>query len=161
MDVAILDQPGNGNRLPDPVVALVPDMADMANADSKDSDREEDAVGAVHNGTQRKYSPPPGIEDVREAYEDLRTILKPNRKIGPGFDPITQERLEGVRQFLWNYVDPDTIAHGGTVGSSWKAASEQTAHALGKGNYLAWNLQKWARAFIIDCKDLPSKSSVW
>jgi len=66
-----------------------------------------------------------------------------------------QERLEQVRQFLWNYVDPNTTAHGGTVGSSWKATSEQTAHALRRGNYLAQNLQKWGCMYISDHNDLP------
>ena len=88
--------------------------------------------------------------------------MKPKQKTGPGcgFDPITQERLEQVRQFLWNYTDPATTAHGGTAGSSWQATSEQTAHALGKGVHLARNLQKWARAFIIDRNNLPTPNTL-
>ena len=80
------------------------------------------------------------VLDTHRAHEDLQKILKPNQKTRHKFDLIMQERLEQVRQFLWNYVDPNTMAHGGTIGSSWKAASEQTAHALGRGNYLARNL---------------------
>ena len=103
----------------------------------------------------RTYLSPPGIEDARTAYEDLQMILKPKRKSGqghmdPGFDSITRERLEQTRQFLWNYV---------ACGGSWMAASEQTACMLGKGNYLARNLRKWGRAFIIDREDLPFNAS--
>jgi len=109
--------------------------------------------------------PPLGIEDAQTAYKDIQKILKPKQKTGPGygFDPIIQERLEQVHQFLCNYTDPATTAHRGTAGSSWQATSEQTAYALGKGVHLAQNLQKWAHAFIIDCNNLPSPntSSGW
>ena len=73
----------------------------------------------------------------------------------PGFDPLTQERLEQMHQFLWNYVDPNMMAQGGTAGSSWVAASEQMAHALAKGNYLVRKLHEWCCAFILDHEDLP------
>lgn len=103
------------------------------------------------------YSPPPEIEDAHWAYEDLQTMLKPNQKTWHRFDPITRERLDQVRQFLWNYVGLDSTVHGGgTAGSTWKAASEQTAHALGKGDYLARNLRKWGHAFIINREDIPT-----
>jgi len=105
---------------------------------------------------------PPSKEEARRAYEDLQSILKPKRKNGPGhvdpgFDPFTRERLEQLRQFLWNYTDPDSTAHGlgNRFKSLWKAASNQTAHALTKGDYLARNLQKWGCAFIADCEDIP------
>lgn len=93
-----------------------------------------------HNADDRndgKYSPPPGLEGTCRAYKDLQKILKPNQKTGPKFNPIMQERLNQVHQFLWNYMDPETTAYGGTASSSWKAALEQTAHMLGRGNYLA------------------------
>ena len=90
---------------------------------------------------------PPSKEEARRTYEDLQSILKPKRKNGPGhvdpgFDPFTREQLEQLRQFLWNYTDPDSTAHGlgNQFKSSWKAASNQTAHALTKGDYLARNL---------------------
>jgi hypothetical protein len=165
----------NGNTCPEtvtlvpevdaPVPELIPtgeeDDEDDEDEDEEEDEDEDEEIDEGPDGEKpSNYLPPPGIEDARRAYEDLQGILKPKRKKGPGhvdpgFDPMTCERLEQVRQFLWNYVDPKTTAHGGTAGSSWVAASEQTAHALAKGNYLTRNLRKWGRAFILDCEDLP------
>ena len=155
------------NESRDPA-ALVPEMADMnhmIDADSDDGNNNSDQDSDGNHGPgideYRVYLPPPGIEDAWRAYEDIQKILKSNQKRQPGLDSITQERLEQVCQFLWTYVDPKTTAHGGTSGSSWQAASQQTAHALGRGIYLARNLRKWARAFIIDREDFPGNSSGW
>jgi len=130
-------------------------MVDVPVVDADPEDNNDDNQVGIEDETHGQYSPPLGIEDAYRAHEDLQKLLKPNQKTGSKFDPIMQERLEQVHQFLWNYVDPNTMACGGTVGSSWKAASEQTAHALGRGNYLARNLRKWGCAYISDREDLP------
>lgn len=162
-------EPKNGNRGP---TALVPGMADLIDAGPEEEGVHDDDQDGIDDDQDRTnvekhgaYSSPPGIQDARSAHEDLQKILKPKRQSGhghwrdPGLNPIMRERLEQIHQFLWNYVDPDTTAQGGTARSSWKAASEQTAHMLGKGGYLARNLRKWARAFIINREDLPTNSS--
>lgn len=152
-------EPKNGNRDP---ATLVPGMADLIDLDADPEEDVHDSADGINDRKHGMYVPPPGIEDARCARRDLQKILKSNQKTGPGhvdLDSTTRERLGQVCQFLWNYLDPDTTAHGGTAGSSWKAASEQTAHAIGKGDYLARNLWKWARAFIINREDLPIKSS--
>jgi hypothetical protein len=159
----------NGNGYPEtviPVPEVDASMPELIPAEEEEGGEEEEEDEEADKGPDEdkpqagNYSPPPGIEDARRAYEDLQKILKPKRKNGPGyvdpgFDPLTRERLEQMRQFLWNYVDPNTMAQGGTAGSSWVAASEQTAHALAKGNYLARKLRKWCHAFILDREDLP------
>jgi len=140
---ATLDKPENG-------IELQEHMADMIDTDPEDGYNHNDDQNMIDDNRMSatsQYLPPPGIEAAHRAYKDVQLLLKPKWKTGPGyvdpeFDSITQERLEQIRLFLWSYVDPDTTAHGGTVGSSWMAASKQTAHTLGKGNYLAQNLQK-------------------
>jgi len=133
---AMQHQPENRNGLLD-LATPVPEIADMVNAASEEGDGHNDDQDGTGDTIHGKHSPPPGIEDMCRAYEDLQMMLKPNRKTGPRFDPQTQEKLEQMCQFLWNYVDPDTTAHRGIAGSSWMAASGQTAHALGKGYHLA------------------------
>jgi hypothetical protein len=148
----------NGNDYPETVIPVpevdesIPELI-PAGEDEDDQDQDQEMDEEPDDDKPGKYSPPPGIEDARRAYEDLQKILKPKQKKGPGhvdpgLDPLTHEWLEQMCQFLWNYVDPKTTAHGGTSRSSWVTASEQTAHALGKGNYLARTLRKWCRAFI-------------
>jgi len=156
---AVPHQPQNGNR----DLTAIPGMANMIDTDPEEPDDRNDDQHETGDKKHRTFLPPPGIEDVRRAYEDLQGILKPKRKTGPGHvDPglnlITRERLEQVCQFLWNYVGPDTTPHGGTISTSWMATSEQTARAVGRGSNLARNLWTWSRAFITD-RSLPISSS--
>ena len=165
MDACPAQNPEYGNEPSGPsdhasdLAPPIPEMVDMDDTDFEDLEDNDDDHGNDQGGFKDKkhwsYSPP-GIEDACMAYADLQKILKSNHKTRPKLDPITQERLEQVRQFLWNYVDPSTTAHGARVGSSWMAASEQTAHVLGKGYHLARNLRNWGRAFIADREDLPT-----
>ena len=52
----------------------------------------------------------PSIEEVTSALEDLKKILKPPRHAGkgyrdPGLDLVFRARLEGMRQFMWTYIN--------------------------------------------------------
>ena len=52
----------------------------------------------------------PGIEEVMSALEDLKKIFKPPRHAGkgyrdPGLDLVFRARLEGMRQFMWTYIN--------------------------------------------------------
>jgi hypothetical protein len=85
---------------------------------------------------------PPTIEVV-SAHMDLQRILKPPRRTGRGykdleFDHLFQYRLEGMKQFMWAYINPKS----GFTGQ-WQAASLKTADNLEKGPALAKNLRIW------------------
>ena len=82
-------------------------------------------------------------------------ILKPPRKTGrghkdPELDNLFRGRLEGMRQFMWTYINPQSGATG-----QWKAASLKTANNLEKGDSHTKKLRSWTRAFIADCENLP------
>ena len=155
--------PDMTNTLPEPEGAQGGDNSESDHDDSEPESDYDDQRGINGDGITRKCRPylPPGIEGASMAYEDLQKMLKPNQKTEARFDPITRERLEQIRQFIWNYISPDTtaMAH---VSKTWMTASQQTARALGKGNYLAQNLRKWGRAFITDRANLPtSQYGLW
>lgn len=102
-DIAIHHQ--SKNQFP----TLVPDMADTEpegaeeGDDSKslsESDHDDPSLSQGSINSKRGPYLPPGIEGAHMAYEDLYRMLKPNQKTESTFDPITQERLEQVRQFI-------------------------------------------------------------
>ena len=68
----------------------------------------------------------------------------------PEFDLLFRTRLEGMRQFMWTYINPNS----GTTGQ-WQGSSLKTANNLEKGPTYAWKLHDWIRAYIADCEDLP------
>ena len=101
------------------------------------------------------FAPPPTIEEVTSAHMDLQQILKPPHHSGrgykdPEFDHLFQHRLEGMKQFMWVYIN---LKSGFT--GKWQAASLKTADNLEKGPALAKNLCIWTQAFIADHEDLP------
>jgi hypothetical protein len=98
---------------------------------------------------------PPTIKEVASAHADLQRILKLPRHTGrgykdPEFDHLFQYHLEGMKQFMWAYIN---LKSGFT--GKWQAASLKTADNLEKRPALAKNLRIWTRAFIADRKDLP------
>ncbi|KAF7969760.1 hypothetical protein HWV62_11377 [Athelia sp. TMB] len=101
------------------------------------------------------FLPAPGLLDAKSALEDLKRILRPPRKSGPGYedpklDPMFRERLEGMKQLLWTYIDPESLTY-----NQWQAASLRTSRSLGWSVYRARKLREWSRAFILDREDLP------
>ena len=101
------------------------------------------------------FAPLSTIEEVALAHGDLQQILKLPRHSGRGykdleFDQLFQYHLEGMKQFMWAYINPKS----GYTGQ-WQATLLKTADNLEKGLALAKNLRAWTRAFIADRKDLP------
>lgn len=118
---------------------------------SNGSSRAADTIMGAARGT---FNPPPTMEEVLSAHTDLQRILKPPRCTGRGYkdpelDKLFQQRLEGMKQFMWTYINPKS----GYTGQ-WQAASLKTADNLEKGPALAKNLRTWTRAFIADREDL-------
>jgi hypothetical protein len=109
----------------------------------------------TRHGTQiGKYLPPPSVEQIRSALDDLKNILQPRRRnrIGykdPEFDALFRGRLEGMRQFMWAYVNPDSSTHGCWGASSLRVASDREA-----GSSHACKLREWTRAFVDDRENL-------
>ena len=96
---------------------------------------------------------PPTFGEARAALEDIKKVLKPPRKKGPGYqhhdlDELTYSRVEAMRKFLWKYID------GGET-RGWMRASLETARDHERGPAHARLLREWTRAFIVDREDLP------
>jgi hypothetical protein len=97
----------------------------------------------------------PSIEEAQAALDNLKRILKPPRATGrgykdPGLDLVLRERLDGMKQFLWAYVNPQLPTYG-----KWTAASLSAASALERSPFHAQMLWDRVRAFIADRGDLP------
>ncbi|KAG1866327.1 hypothetical protein C8R48DRAFT_772427 [Suillus tomentosus] len=75
------------------------------------------------------YKPSPTVEEAHLAFNDIKRILRPPKKTAgyqdPKLDSVFRRRLEGMKQFLWVYVDPQSSAYG-----KWTMASLLTAKAL-------------------------------
>ena len=97
------------------------------------------------------------IEEVTSALEDLKRILKLPRHVGkgykdPGLDLVFRSRLEGMKLFMWTYINPNS----GFAGR-WTASSLHTANCLQRGPSHAQTLCEWVRAFVIDRENLLVK----
>jgi hypothetical protein len=120
-------------------------------------------TGATEQGAQTtgipstwpgSFSPSPTLEEATLALQGLKNILRPPRH-GAGYkdpklDLFFHEWLEGMKQFLWAYINPNSKTYG-----CWQAVSLQTADALEKGLSHARKLHEWGRAFLVDRSDLP------
>jgi hypothetical protein len=98
----------------------------------------------------------PTIAEAEAAFEDIKKILKPTRKKGPGYvhhglDDFTHSRVEAMRKFLWKYVAGNSTAR-------WGAAALETARDHGRGPHHARLLREWTHGFIKNRKDLPTNS---
>jgi hypothetical protein len=105
-----------------------------------------------------QYSPPPTVNEAAAALKDIKLMLKPPRASGIGYkdprlDSLLRSRLEKMKMFLWNYVDPSNTTRG------WQAASLQTARAFEKTTWLAGRLRQWVRAYILDRE--PALECLW
>src|SRR5882724_5347886 len=61
---------------------------------------------------QGTFAHPPTIDEVTLALEDLKKILHPPQHTGRGYkdpelDDLVRNRLEGMRQFMWTYINPN------------------------------------------------------
>jgi hypothetical protein len=117
-------------------------------------DEEEEQVEFRYEkiGTHRFV---PTIAEAEAAFADIKKILKPPCKKGPGYlhhglDDLTHSRIEAMRKFLWKYV-------AGNSTGRWVPASLQveTAHDHERGPHHARQLREWTHAFIANRKDLP------
>jgi hypothetical protein len=87
----------------------------------------------TQHGTQTgKYISPPSIEQIRSALDDLKNILQPRRRNGigykdPEFDALFCGQLEGMHQFMWAYMNPDSSTHGCWGASSLRVVSDREA----------------------------------
>ena len=78
------------------------------------------------------FAPPLTIEEVALAHADLQQILKPPCRSGrgykdPEFNHLFQHCLEGMKQFMWVYIN---LKSGFT--GKWQAALLKTADNLEK-----------------------------
>jgi len=102
-----------------------------------------------------KHDHPPAIYEAQSALDDIKKLLRPPRDKGPGYkdpglDELLRGRLEGMRHFLWAYVNPQSSTHG-----AWGASSMKAADDLEKGMAFACKLREWSRAFLADREDIP------
>ncbi|KAG1780323.1 hypothetical protein EV702DRAFT_1043155 [Suillus placidus] len=87
------------------------------------------SAGAQKDTVTGFYKPSPTIEEAQLAFDDLKRILRPPKKTAgykdPELDAVFCRRLEGMKQFLWVYVDPQSSTFG-----KWTMTSLLTARAL-------------------------------
>jgi hypothetical protein len=125
-----------------------PVTVDMGGED--DEEQEQVEFRYEKTGTHRFV---PTAAEAEAAFADIKNVLKPPRKKGPGYDhhgldELTYSRVEAMRKFLWKYVAGNNTAH-------WVSASLETAHDHERGPHHARLLREWTHAFIVNRKDLP------
>jgi len=81
--------------------------------------------------------------------------LKPPQQTQKGYkdpklDLVFRAWLEGMSQFMWTYINPNS----GLMGH-WTTSSLHTADCLQRGPLHAQSLRDWERAFVADWEDLP------
>ena len=91
-------------------------------------------LSCYHNSTPTgKFTFAPSVEEVMLAFEDLEKILKPLQQAGKKYkDPelhlVFRVWLEGRRQFMWTYINPNS-----GLTDHWTALSVHTADCLQRG----------------------------
>jgi hypothetical protein len=98
----------------------------------------------------------PTVDKVVLALEDIKKILKPPWLTGRGYkdpelDLLFRSHLEGMQQFMWTYINPNS----GVMGH-WQASSLKTANDLQRGPAHAWKLCNWVQMYVADREDLPA-----
>ena len=112
----------------------IPETAEDENSHTSDAgiqteDNHSEQMGEQTCMKAGHFKPAPTIEEARLALEDLKKILKlqhtnPGYK-DPQLDLLFGSQLEGMKQFLWMYINPQSTTHG-----KWQAASLKTANSL-------------------------------
>jgi hypothetical protein len=121
----------------------------------RDNDEEPEEVEFRYEKTGT-YKFPPTIAEAEAAFADIKKLLKPPRKKGPGYDhhnidELTHSRVEVMRKFLWKYISGNSTAQ-------WGSASLETAHDHKRGAHHARLLWEWTHAYIVDRSDLPKNT---
>jgi hypothetical protein len=142
--------------VPGPVEVSMPfesflNFGDDVSTSDEEQEQAEDQYEKI--GTHRFA---PTIAEAKAAFEDIKRILKPPRKNGPGYvqhglDEFTHSRIEAMRKFLYKYVAGNSTA-------CWGAIALATARDHGRGPYHARLLREWTHGFIANRKDLPTNS---
>jgi hypothetical protein len=107
----------------------------------------------------------PIIAEAEAAFANIKQILKPPRKKGPGYvhhglDDLTHSRIKAMRRFMWEYITGNSTVR-------WVPMSLETACDHKCGPYHACLLQEWTHAFIANREDLPKNiygtwnTSIW
>lgn len=114
-----------------------------------------EAGPGVHYQKNGKYDHSPALHEAQSALDDIKKILHPPRNKGPGYDnpgldKLLHSRLEGMRHFLWAYINPQSSTHG-----AWGSSSIKAADDLEKGTTFARKFREWSRAFLADREDIP------
>ncbi len=102
-----------------------------------------------------KLREPPTIFLAQKALEDLRELLHPRRKKGPGhYDPnlnlFVRTRMEGMQSLLNFYTNPQSLTY-----EKWGVSAHHAAISLGRGKHCARQLCLLVRQFIKDRTVLP------
>ena len=71
------------------------------------------AAGRSLNNAKGTFLSVPTVAEVQLAHKDLQRILKPPHHNRQGFkdlelDILFKEHLEGMKQFMWTYIDPNS-----------------------------------------------------
>jgi len=103
-----------------------------------------------------KLQEPPTVCLAQKAVEDLRKLLHPQRKKGPGhYDPgldmFTRTWLEGMQSLLNFYTNPQSLTY-----EKWGMSAHQAAISFGHGKHCARQLCLLVQQFIKDQTVLPS-----
>ena len=102
------------------------------------------------------FSFPPTITEAEATFADIKKVLKPPCKKGPGydhhgFDELTHSHVEAMRKFLWKYISGNSTAW-------WGPALLETAHDYERGTHHACLLQEWTHAYVATREDLPKNT---
>jgi len=112
-----VDSPESENQLRSTIGNLLTDTGSNANA------------GTEYDAGMGFFKPPPSDEETQLAFNDIKRILHLPRKTAgykdAKLDTVFHWRLEGMKQFLWTYIDPQSVAY-----RKWTMASLLTARAL-------------------------------
>ncbi len=151
-----------------------PDSPSRDPADTKPLDDSDDEAGpdwGEQARARKRFMFPPSLDEAQDALDHLRRLLKPPRPANDAgkkqgiketkFDKTMQQRLEGMRLFLWNYIDMQKKAAPNKP--QWMNTSFQMAKSLDAGNgkgerggkYTAERLRTWTRAFLDNHTELP------
>jgi len=128
------------------------DIEESSSAWPDHGHRDYSSQTAMGGGT---FMHAPSTEEARAALDDFKRILKPPRGMGrgykdPGLNIVLHKRLDGVKQLLWAYVNPQSPTY-----RKWMAASLSTASALEQSTFHAQILRDQVQSFIADHRDQP------
>jgi hypothetical protein len=109
----------------------------------------------ARDGQERQA--PAQVQAIK-ALKDLKNILCPPRKTGPGYtdpkiDPFARIQMEAMRTMLHFYTNPKSNTY-----DKWGASACQAAISLGRGEYCVRQLTRFSRQFIPDCHSILMES---